>query len=149
MRIKILNKEFEIKAKNLGEDKPFWDNSYLHYKFRITVKNLENNKKISFLFWDSTNNYLEGKKELEEEDLILCFKCLLEDAISFLDNPNIDEFSKEFGFEKVSEALRAFKGCKKQFEKCLKLGLTENEVYDLINEIIQKENENNLLSLKL
>ncbi len=65
----------------------------------------------------------------------------------YIDNKNIDDFAKELAFEKVSEVLKAYKGCKKQFEKCLKLGLTEDEIRDMLNEIIQKENENKLMDL--
>jgi hypothetical protein len=150
MKIKVLNRQFEIKAKNLGTDKPYWDNSYNHYKFRISIKNLENNETINFLFWDSIADFEQGKTELTEEDLIYCFKFLLTDAISYLDsNGDIDEFQKEFGYEKISECIKAYNGCKKQYQKCLKLGLTENEIYDLLNAIIDKENDDKLLELKI
>jgi hypothetical protein len=141
MKIKVLNRQFEIKSKFIEANYPEWDKENLHNNFKIFVKNLDNNEQISFLFWDSIKNYEEGKTELTEEDLIYCFKMLLDDAISYLDsNGDIDEFQKEFGIEKVSETVRAFKGCKKQLEKVKKLGIdTENEIYDLLNAIIDKE----------
>ena len=146
VKLKIGNKCFEIKAKFLGIDILKWDNKP-HNKFRIYVKNLHNGKSISYDFWDSYKNWEEGKTELQKEDLIYCFKILLDEALMYIDNKDIDSFAKEFTFEKVSEVLQAYKGCEKQFEKCLKLGLTEDEIRDMLNEIIQKENENKLMDL--
>jgi hypothetical protein len=136
VKIQVLNKRFEVKGKFLGANKPDWDKENLHNNFRIFVKNLENQKKVSFLFWDSIENYEKGKTELTEEDLIYCFKMLLEDALNYLENPDIDEFAKELGYEKVSDVIRAFNGCKKQLEKVIKLGIdTNEEIYELINAI--------------
>ncbi len=146
VKLKVKNKKFEVKGKFLGVDILKWDNQS-HNKFRISVKNLRNNKTISFTFWDSYINYVQGKTELTKEDLIYCFKILLDEALMYVDNKNIDSFYQEFGGETISEILRAYKGCKKQFENCLKLGLTENEIRDMLNEIIQKENENKLMDL--
>ena len=146
VKIKVLNKQFEIKAKYLDLDKPIWDD-HLHNKFKISVKNLETNKTINFYFYDSLVNTKKGKTELTEEDLIYCFKMFLEDSLDYIQNTNIDDFAEEFGFTKISEAIRAFKGCKRQFEKCLKLGISEEELYDLLNCIIEHENEDKLLSL--
>lgn len=148
-KIEVLNKRFEVKARNLGVDYPDWDKEKNeHYKYSIQVKSLDNGKRIRFNFWSSYQDFLDRKDKLTKEDLIFCFRCLLEDAILYLNsNGDIDEFASELGLTKPSEVLRAFKGCKKQYEKCLKLGLTDNEIFDMVNAIIDKENEDKLLDL--
>ena len=146
IKLRVGNKEFEVKAKFVGPDVPKWDN-LMHNKFKIYVKNLHNNKSISFDFWDNYNNYIQGKTELSKEDLIFCFKVLLDEALMYADYRDIDDFYNEFGGEKISQVLQAYKGCKKQFQNCLRLGLTEDEIRNMFNEITQKENEDKLMDL--
>jgi predicted nucleotidyltransferase len=143
IKIKVLDKAFEIKSRFLGDDYPNWDKQNLHNKFSIKVKNLLNEKEISFIFWGSVEEWLKGKTKLNDFDLIYAFKCFLEDSLTYMENNNIDDFAKEYGFESVSETIKAFNGCKKAFEKCLKLELSESDIEDIFSEL-EKENESKL-----
>jgi hypothetical protein len=150
VKIKVLDKTFEIKSRFLGEDYPDWDKLNPHNKFSISVKNLLEQQqplKISFIFWGSVEDWVKGKNKLNDLELIYAFECFLEDSLSYMDNNNIDDFAKEYGFESVGETIKAFDGCKKSYEKCFKLGLTETDIRDIINEIIEKENNNKLYEL--
>jgi hypothetical protein len=148
MKIKILDKEFEIKAKFFRAEVPAWENLKLpHFRFRISVKNLKIGKTIFFNFWDSYENFRKGKKELNDEDLIFCFKCFLDDAISYYDNQDINDFASEFGYDDIKACLRAWKGCKVQYEKVKKLGLNDDDLINIFNKIVELENEDKLLTL--
>lgn len=145
VKIKVLDKEFLIRARYKDLDCPIWDKENYHNKYSITVINLNNNKRIWFYFWDSLINTQENKK-LSEIDLIYAFKCFLEDALNYIDY-NIDEFQKEFGYDNITLCLNAYDGCRKSYLKTIKLGLTEDDLYNIVNAIIEKENEDKLLDL--
>jgi hypothetical protein len=147
MKIKILNYEFEIKAKFKGVDIPKWEKQgFPHNKFRITIKNIKTGRSIFFNFWDSYKNYEEGKKELNDEDLIYCFECFLNDALSYYDYQDINEFAKGFGYD-LKEVKRVYNGCKIQYEKAKKLGLSDDDIINIFNKIVELENEDKLLTL--
>lgn len=68
--------------------------------------------------------------------------CGLTDALTFANAKNIDDFQEEFGYEKVSECIRAYEGCKKCWEDWSTLVLPEDveDLWDLANKM-QEEYE--------
>lgn len=97
----------------------------------ITVYNTETKSKTSFEFWES----LKESEIKTEEQLVNAFECFLSDALAYIQARDIDDFSREFGYEKVTECLRAYNGCKKAAKKAKRVVGDEDRLCDLINEI--------------
>ena len=92
----------------------------------------------------------DGKLSIEGNELYFDYQCnlkynpptfedvlgsLLTDASSYDSNRDIDDFAKEFGYEKVSEAIAAFNGCKEHSEFIHKVFSDKeiDELYELMN----------------
>jgi len=148
-KVRIKDKTFLIKGRCVGSVKsfPYQEDGYPHFKFRIVVKNLENGRWTWFYFYGSYAEFEKGKTELTKEDLVIAFKCFLEDCLAVLDYPDVDDFANAFGYDKPSIVLKVYKACERALRKAKKLGLEEDEIYDLINEIIEKENEDRIYDL--
>jgi len=134
--LKWKDKEFKIisigRKEFHDEDLRGWRNRY-KILVELVVKN-QRNPFTGFDFHDSIDNYSNGKQRLTDNDLIWAFDCFLTDGEAYLSNQDIDEFANMFGYTKVSEALKAYNGCKRSYEKISKtLGISDDELYDLIN----------------
>jgi hypothetical protein len=102
------------------------------YHYKITVK--RDSSRRMFDYYSSINDYQNGKKELEENDLKFALECILSDAIAGLDT--FSNFCSEFGYDENSRnAEKVWKACKRSSAKLLSLGLLESQLYDYINEI--------------
>jgi len=135
-KVNFKDKTFEITGKFKDVVNGFPNQKkdrYPHNHFIITVKN-QDGIKIRFNFYGSYVDYLNKKKTLDENDLRDAFMSFLDDIICYLDYPNEEDFLNAFGFECI-EGLRIFRECKKQLKKAQKLGLTEDEIYELLNEL--------------
>ncbi|MEY8365773.1 hypothetical protein AALA22_09075 [Anaerovoracaceae bacterium 41-7] len=91
-----------------------------HTRFEIEILRYDKNKRISFEYQCNT--------KYSQPDFDSCFYAYLMDAEAFMSCQDIDEFSREFGFEKVSECLRAYNGCKEAYINMLDFVGTENEI---------------------
>ena len=67
---------------------------------------------ILFYFHD---NYMN---KADKKDFLYA---LINDSQAYSSCRDIDDFASEFGYEKVSECIRAYNGCKEQYEKYNKL----------------------------
>lgn len=94
-----------------------------------------NGKNTSFDFHDSIKNTQDGKK-MSRKDLGFALYCFIGDAIA--GTMSLGDFESEFGYTKASECIRAYNGCKEATAKTESLGLTENDLYDLSNELSEK-----------
>ena len=56
--------------------------------------------------------------------------CLLSDTMSYDDYTDIDDFQSSFGYEKVSECLKVYNGCKESSKRMHAL-FTEKELEEL------------------
>ena len=56
--------------------------------------------------------------------------CLLSDMMAYNEYTDIDEFQRVFGYEKVSECLEVFQGCKTNSERMHSM-FTEEELTEL------------------
>jgi hypothetical protein len=129
------NYSVTAKLKAKGVQFPFdTEGSYNHNKFLISVKNNATGDRTSFYFFGSVNDYNNGKVELNEEDLKHAFYCLISDSLSAVND--FEDFCSEFGYNTDSRtAERIYKGCKKQYNKAIKLVDNESDLYDLANEL--------------
>lgn len=122
-------KNFEITAVYAGDKCSPWNKSNYNY-YKISVKNTETRKRISFDFWCSI-----AHPEIENEnDILESFYCFLNDATS--GDYDIDDFYNEFyGDGEIKNALRAWQGCKKAYKKAVRVVGDIDTVYDLLNEL--------------
>ena len=126
--MKTTYKNFIISAEFVGEKSAPWDiHNDNHYK--VKVKNTENNKRTSFDFWQSIAN----PNMDNEQDLIESFFFFVSDAV--YGTYELDEFFNEFGYEKISEGLKAFNGCRSAYNKMLRLLGDKKKIFDLCNEL--------------
>jgi hypothetical protein len=144
LEIKVKDYRFWIRYKFKGLDHPIWDRENLHPHFKISIKNIAKPPSIaySFDFWESVAN--KDKMVLSDLDIVYAVKMFFEDALSYADYNNIDDFAREFGYTKISEALNAYNGCKKALHKCEKIGLTTEDLREIVNTLIDLENEDKL-----
>jgi len=82
-----------------------------------------------FDFYDSIENFNKGIKELNKKDLLEAFRLIIQDgqlgALSF------KEFCDMFGGEE-SENIRDYKNVKRQLSKFEKLGLTPEDLDEIL-----------------
>ena len=81
-------------------------------------------------YTDSVMAYRNGK----DIDFKRVMECLLLDKSAYDNCRDIDDFQAEFGYEKVSECLKAYNGCKETSEGLDRL-FTEEELEQLQEEI--------------
>jgi len=109
------------------------------FKHDIVVK--VDGKETRATFFGSIHEYHQGKAEYGAEDLIIALECFVSDAIAYMNSEDIDDFAREFGYAKVSEVIRAYRGCERQYKKLKRLGFEDSEIYELggkLTEIINK-----------
>lgn len=125
-------KNFKLSDSYLGNDFPVWDKKNLKKKYKINIKNLDNGKRSSFIFW--TPDTIK-----EEEELLHTFYCFLSDADA--GTYNLNEFYKEFcGDSDLENAIKAHNDCKKSYNKFYRLmdcnvDKTYQELYDLLYDL--------------
>jgi len=105
-------------------DHPSWSKNYPKAHHRITI--LTDSARHRFDFWHSS----EKGNVMTELELIEAFDMFLGDGISYDNARDIDDFAAEFGYDKVSECIKAYNGCKKEWEAWQKFCINP---YDLSN----------------
>ena len=97
----------QLKIKTIKKEtvKSPFTNGYCN-KYRLELQ--YNNNKYRFNFFDSVNAYNNHEK-LNKDDALYS---ILMDSMAYDNCRDIDDFSKEFGYDKVSECLKAYNGCK-------------------------------------
>lgn len=132
--MKTTYENFIISSKFVGEKAAPWSDeigrkNYNHNK--VTVKNTDNGKSISFDFWCGLL-----RPELEtESDLLDAFYCFVSDALlgwqSFVD------FCNEMGYDSDSrKAEKIWKACEKNYNKFSNLtGYSLDMMYDFVNKL--------------
>ena len=86
-----------------------------------------------FEYYGNTKDYAEHKDILSETDLMDALECIISDAIA--GTYDCTEFFNEFGYEDPCEGLKAWQGCKKTLYKINELGISEDMLYDMSNEL--------------
>jgi hypothetical protein len=104
-----------------------------HFRFDVFVES-ESGEEISFEFFGSSQDFEDGKNELEEHDLLHAFYCVLGDVNCGL--MDFEEFCSEMGYSTDSrQAYQTWEACKESAEQLNDLGLNQEEIYDLLNEL--------------
>ncbi len=125
-------------VKQLGSGNPQpqpWGGGLHANKYIATVTYYHNIAR--FDFWGSHQDMIDNKNP----DPLDALDCILGDATLVLNAPDIDSFSNELGYEKVSEAIKAFNGCREALVKLGKLGISDDEIFSL-SETVRELQEN-------
>ena len=99
------------------------------YCQRYEVELNYNGKTYTTHFTDSVHAY-QNNEELNFKDVMYC---LLSDADAYNSCRDIDDFQANFGYEKASELLKAYNGCKETAEAFNEI-FTEEELEELHEE---------------
>ena len=117
-------KGFELTSKNTQAKGSTWGAGRNQHHV-VTVK--YNGKRTSFDFWQSKAHPLID----DEKELISAFTCFVNDAS--YGSYDIDDFFREFGYEKASEGIRAWRGCQSAKRKLDRL--YDGDIYELMNSL--------------
>lgn len=141
--IKLNDVDFRIKAKFLEDVKgfPFDKNdSMWHNKYNITITNMETKQRTSLKFYGSQADWQNGKIDFNDQELIFCLYCLLNDALSGYNS--FDYFCSEFGYDTDSiSANRTYKACMRSSVKAEKIGFeNEEDLCEVLNYLSENYN---------
>lgn len=97
---------------------------------RITVVNKDTKKRTSFEYWES----IKEKEIKTERQLIFALYCFLSDASYIYDG--YEWFCSNLGYDKYDkESKRLYHACWKSAEKLERIGLTQNDIYNMLNDL--------------
>ena len=134
--MKAIYKNLEITAEfitGMPQSEVFGDKDSKLYcnKFEVSVLNTDTKEQIQFDFFGSHNDYMKGKTELNENDLLNAFDCFLMDALS--GSLSFEDFCGEFGYDQDSRtAERIHKACEEANDKLN--DIVNDDIYDFTNE---------------
>ena len=97
---------------------------------QYTIEMNYNGQSYDFEFTDSVSAY-RNSEPLHYKEVL---ECLLSDKSAYDSCRDIDDFQAEFGYEKASELLKAYNGCKETSEGLERL-FTEEELEELEEEL--------------
>ena len=105
-----------------------WSGGYRPH-WKLTLK--YGGRRATFDYWNNIYNVKPEKLEI--------LSMLLSDATA--GTYSIDEFQSEFGYKKMSECLRAYKGCQSTLRKIEQLyNINNNQLFNLANTVNELEN---------
>jgi len=107
-------------------------NSNYVYEFNIRITNMLNKKQCFFKFSTSINDYNNKVKTIK--NLGFALYCFISDSNYYNDNKTIDSFASELCITSISEAVRCFNACKNTFLKVQKLEISQDSLYDILND---------------
>jgi len=122
----ISSSKGKVVSNALGDEK-----GELRYKYNILI--VSNIEIVLFNYFGSINAYENGKDWLTFEDLRSVLHCVVSDAISGL--MTFDDFCTEFGYSNDSiKARGVYRECRKSYSKLVKLGLSEKDMYEILDD---------------
>ncbi len=108
----------------------------LHNQFAVTVS-VDEQKGRTFLYYESHKDYMAGKEEMADKDMKYAFRSIIEDAIS--GQMDFDDFCSEYGYDEDSRrAERVWNECKKSLNKVESMGISGDELYEIINQLSEQ-----------
>ena len=113
--------EVILSCEYVGTARP-WGDKYVKQHHNVTVCIGDEHTEFDFY----CNDCVLGENGLHE-----AFYCFLSDALAYNNARDIDDFASEFGYDKVSDLLKAYNGCKESYDKWK--GLCDIDIYDLSN----------------
>lgn len=135
--IKYGSQEIHLRSIHIGQTKP-WDGKQIKEAFNVNVKVVEPDG-LNCDQFNATNftYYTNERFYLKKSEKIYAFWCFVSDAQCA--TLSIDDFSADFGYEKVSECLKVYNACQRQLEKYRKLGI-KGDICDLLNWLTETYN---------
>lgn len=114
----------------------------MHNKFRITVYGKDGRKFKTFMWYDSASSYDVGKETISDRELSTdILQHILKDCLDGLEF-SFSDFCEELGWDTDSRrAERSYKACRRDGEKLLALGYSEEELRDIYNALSEAEND--------
>ena len=132
-RITLCGTEFIIRQPSAGTTTEKWDAK--RYKHTVTIKANGTSKRFSF--YGSVAEYEKGQDRISEDDLIYVLDCIISDAI--YGSYSCEEFFDELGYENSCEGIKAYRGCKDTFRRLDDMGIVEEDLYNMSNELREME----------
>jgi hypothetical protein len=107
------------------------NDKYPHDRFLVKIK--RDNKQISFHFFGSYDNYMKYKTYLDAQDLVDVFYSFL--SAAEVGTRSFDDFLSEFSRKADKNSKAIYQATVTARDKAFKLGLFNESIYDLINEL--------------
>jgi len=109
-----------------------------HNQFRVKVCDEDEGVCKSFNYHGSHDDWQKNKTRLDDEDLLFALRAFLDDSMS--GTMDFEEFCSEFGYEcyeppESTRAKRIHRAVQDANEKANDLGISDDEVYDMFNEL--------------
>ena len=121
--------EFQVSAIYKGDKGAGWATERLPENYNrhiVTVRNTQTGTATRFDYWTS----MAQPDMRSTKDALLAFLAFVDDALA--GEQGFDEFAREFGYEKPSEAYRAWHGCVLAHKKLGRI-LGGRDRYELAN----------------
>ena len=122
MEINFDGNNITLSSEYVGTATP-WGDKYVkqHYVVEVSVGD------VAFTF-----DYYCNDTSLDDTELANALYCSLSDAMYYADATDIDDFAETFGYTKVSECLKAYNGCKDEYNNWMKTGINIHEFADYL-----------------
>ena len=128
-RITLSGTEFIIRQPSTGKTATKWGAT--RYQHTITIKANDVSKRFSF--YGSVDGYEKGKDQLSKSDLVYVLDCVISDAIAGA--YTCKDFFAEFRYEDPCVCIEAYRGCKDAFRTLDDMGICEEDLYEIENEL--------------
>lgn len=111
--------------------KQFYRKGVKRWNYRIQV--IINGSVLKFTWHDSVHEWMHGNNIMTKEKYVTAFYCALSDAISYEQNPTLEDFKDEFGYDSENyTAINVFKSCKELFDQFREV-FDIQYMYEIIN----------------
>lgn len=140
MQVKILPNK-SIGVSEIGTPKFIKNKSILQH----TVKIISNKKQIQFQFHTSINDYKQGKSQMSKNNLLEATFAFLNDTSMHINNYDVLDFASEFEFplntkQETENVRKVWKSLTNQHNKAKKLGLSDDDVFNALNYMVDHYN---------
>ena len=122
MEINFDGNKITLSSEYAGTATP-WSENYI--KQHHIVKVCVNGTDLQF-------DYYCNDTSLTDTELANALYCSLSDAMYYADATDIDDFAETFGYTKVSECLKAYNGCKDEYNNWMKTSINIHEFADYL-----------------
>ena len=122
-KIEWNGKAIIVSSRHIGIDTTSWGGGYKKHHYKITIACDEKNFTSDYWTPDAKMN-IRGLREVLE---MLCMDATYGDM-------TIDEFNSELCYEKVSECIKAYNGCKEILENFKSLFINPYDLGDYLRE---------------
>ena len=117
-------KTIQVSSRHIGIDTPSWDGGCKKHHFKIMVE-CDGNKFTEDFWQPDEKMSVRGLRGVLEN---LCMEATYGDM-------SIDDFNSELCYEKVSECIKAYNGCKETLEHFKDLFINPYELGEYLREI--------------